>query len=354
MLQLKCNVNQEEVGNMKKVHKRYLLINILILGTPLPGKWDNMRTPKINLEPRIETRDCPFEPNDEDVDNHFLSQKRGLSLLNLLRQRNPQRAGQPIGRYDAADVQKRALTTFRMRRDPEKRALTTFRMRRDPEKRALTTVRMRRDPEKRALTTFRMRRDPEKRDGQPMNAARKRTSQAKKRTGQPINEMRRRRSETKKRAGQPMNEMKRRRKSDGNGGDKRAGQPMNEMKRRSKSEPDRKKRAGQPMNEMKRRRKSEVAKKRDGQPTNEVRRSQLQIISDTKKRAGHLDATDDVTIDRLKKTDEMVQSTFDDDYDEDEDLTKYWTEYDTFGYDKRKKRGLGSMFKRSSNNNIRW
>ena len=40
---------------------------------------------------------------------------------------------------------------------------------------------------------------------------------------------------------------------------------------------------------------------------------------------------------RTKKEDAEI---YDDDDDDDEDLSKYWSDYDTFGYDKR---GLGSM-----------
>ena len=41
---------------------------------------------------------------------------------------------------------------------------------------------------------------------------------------------------------------------------------------------------------------------------------------------------------RTKKEEDA--EIYDDDDDEDEDLSKYWSDYDTFGYDKR---GLGSM-----------
>ncbi len=92
------------------------------------------------------------------------------------------------------------------------------------------------------------------------------------------------------------------------------------------------KRAGQPFNEMKR--------KRAGQPFNEMRRKRSEEEQQLKKRtddAGQEDA-EEATEDR---------DNFDyPDLDEDKDIdySQYWSEYDTFGIDKR---GLGSMKKRA-------
>ncbi len=88
------------------------------------------------------------------------------------------------------------------------------------------------------------------------------------------------------------------------------------------------KRAGQPFNEMRR--------KRAGQPFNEMRRKRSEEEQQLKKRTD--DAGQEVTED---------QDNFDyPDLDEEKDIdySQYWSEYDTFGIDKR---GLGSMKKRA-------
>lgn len=60
-----------------------------------------------------------------------------------------------------------------------------------------------------------------------------------------------------------------------------------------------------------------------------------------------------ILLQKIKRDDEVVpENNFQNEpdlYDNlsyDEDYSKYWTDYDTFGYDKRRKRALGSMKKK--------
>lgn len=88
---------------------------------------------------------------------------------------------------------------------------------------------------------------------------------------------------------------------------------------------EKKKRAGGPFNEMKRK------TKKNGQPVNEMKRK-------IKKNAGH-PLNDLIRI--MKREPEMIEYDYQSNtVDDDEDFSKYWSDYDTWGWDKR---GLGSM-----------
>ena len=120
---------------------------------------------------------------------------------------------------------------------------------------------------------------------------------------------------------------------------KRAGQSFNEMKRKGAEEGDdskRKRKRGLKKNEAQKR-------KRVGQSFNEMKKRVEGSKLAARKRAGQLvkRAEDDPAQETRRKKEEIADEVTDatdedsDDYDDDIDYSKYWSDYDTWGYDKR-------------------
>ena len=87
--------------------------------------------------------------------------------------------------------------------------------------------------------------------------------------------------------------------------------------------------------------------KKIGNPFNEMRKRQGQNHSIRKKDQEEFVSNESHYDNEDHYSNEESNDEYDSEmYDEDEDLSKYWSEYDTWGYDKR---ALGSMKKRSDN-----